>query len=83
MMLKVYTVDIQVARKVRYLGVVHYAGSSYPSSELSMGALARPSLYGVRCGVFFENAGETPIYLEHASEVAVTCIACTADRRRQ
>ncbi len=75
-------IDIRQKHKVRYLGVVHLAGSE-DVSKFSMGALApRWEPHGARCGVAFANGGETPAYIENAEHVVVTCVACVADRRR-
>lgn len=77
----VYAIDTWRQPKVRYRGVVHYAGTEIVSAY-SMGALApRSEPYGARCDVKFDNAGETPAYIED-SDILVTCVACLGHRRR-
>lgn len=78
----VYAININNRFKVRYRGVVHYAGSErLADPEYSMGAMApRGEPNGARCGVIFEGE-DTPAYLVGQDDVFVTCVACLGDRR--
>jgi hypothetical protein len=72
----VYAIDIRRKKRVRYRGVVHYAGSEGFHHD------DPPRPWATRCGTTMEVDGETPQYLGDADDIHVTCVACLGDRRR-
>lgn len=78
-MTTVYATDIRKKRKVRYLGLVHYAGSEGIPEHY--GHAPPPGTpYTACCGLVFDGSGETPAYIDDA-DIVVTCVACLGDRR--